>query len=65
MPHATKFLVAAAALSLAGCGGGDPKPVSYTHLDVYKRQGQHIFGDEGIAGLGLIARFQRLSLIHI
>ncbi len=26
MPHATKFLVAAAALSLAGCGGGDPKP---------------------------------------
>ena len=26
MPHATKILVAAAALSLAGCGGGDPKP---------------------------------------
>ena len=24
-------------------GGREPDPVSYTHLDVYKRQGKHVY----------------------
>ena len=32
------LLVAALLVPLAACGGGSVETVSYTHLDVYKRQ---------------------------
>ena len=51
----------------------DPLPVSYTHLDVYKRQGMGVagggrdceLGRHGAACLKLGAVDMRLSLIHI
>ena len=47
------WLAAAMALGLFGCGetAQGPGPVSYTHLDVYKRQFQH-FARQGDDLLG-------------
>ena len=56
---------------LSGCGPEhDHQAVSYTHLDVYKRQGKDISiyinspGGSVYAGLGIYDTMQ-LSLIHI
>ena len=39
---------------LPGILGGDNRPVSYTHLDVYKRQGMHLVGTHGDAVQGAV-----------
>ena len=36
-----------APIRVVGCGWPDPRPVSYTHLDVYKRQVLYGQGDPG------------------
>ena len=52
------------------CGAHQPTPVSYTHLDVYKRQTMYIttvliFGIRNSLFINLVLDFQAVSYTHL